>query len=437
MSVLTGVIGWLLGLIELYVLSAALATLALGAIVAVRLRHSAVHVERRLRPSTMSQGEPGHGRLVISNPRFTSGGAFFRRTPPVVLTERIGAVSGASIEIGALPPGEQVTARYQVPTHRRGIVEIGPVRLDRTDPFRLARSKRIAVGVDEAVIAPATHSLGVPRIGSGQLGRHLAAAARRLGVGDFHSLREYVEGDEPRSIHWRASARTDDLKVRQFELPRLSHCTVILDTDSNEFRAARVAASTPTSNRGHDVDAIQDDFERAVSIAASIVVAASTELATRLIALPSIDVAGPTAGHDGLIELARVDLVDGSDRDADNIGDGQTDGLGLVVVVTPSPASALWSAMRARRNPTVTTVAVCTTVAGSQWNLVDGTTIERFLAAWHRLSGVDAPARVTIDWEGTTWGDEPGRPNRPKKPTTMTAEHFAVPSAAEQPSGAV
>lgn len=393
MAAITGVAGYLLGIIELYALAAGLATVAIGAVLVVRLRPGGVRVERRLRPSIMSQGEPGHGRLVIANPDGEGSNRLLRRTPPVVLTERIGAVAAASIEIGALPPGEEVTARYQVPTARRGVVLVGPVRVERSDPFRLARSRRIAVGVDEAVVAPATRSLGVPRVGSGQLGRHLVAAARRLGVGDFHSLRDYVEGDEPRTIHWKASARTDDLKVRQFDLPGLTHCTVILDTDADEYRSA-----------AGDTALAAADFERAVSIAASVVVAAATELSTRLVALPSIDVSGPTAAHDALIELAGVDLVAGTDGDAYSINDDRTDGLGLVVVVTPGPSSPMWAARRSTRDPAITSVAVCVTEAASQWNMVDGTTIDRFVGGWRRLTGVDAPPRTEIDWDADATG---------------------------------
>ncbi len=47
----------------------------------------------------------------------------------------------------------------------------------------------------------------MPELGDGILGRHLLAQSVRLGPGEFHSLREYVPGDEPRTIHWRASAR--------------------------------------------------------------------------------------------------------------------------------------------------------------------------------------------------------------------------------------
>ena len=69
----------------------------------------------------------------------------------------------------------------------------------------------------------------MPSLGQGVLGRHLLALAQRLGPGEFHSLRDYVDGDEPRTIHWRASARSETLKVRQHSVEGLRRCIVVLD----------------------------------------------------------------------------------------------------------------------------------------------------------------------------------------------------------------
>ena len=79
----------------------------------------------------------------------------------------------------------------------------------------------------------------MPELGDGILGRHLLAQSMRLGPGEFHSLREYVPGDEPRTIHWRASARSDELKVRQHSAEGLRRCTVVLDQQVPRGRRPR------------------------------------------------------------------------------------------------------------------------------------------------------------------------------------------------------
>lgn len=71
--------------------------------------------------------------------------------------------------------------------------------------------------------------------------------------GDFYGLREWTPGDSPRLVHWRSSARHDQLLVRQFDRPRHRHVVIGLslvvpsqavpeDFDRLE-KAVRVAAT--------------------------------------------------------------------------------------------------------------------------------------------------------------------------------------------------
>ena len=47
---------------------------------------------------------------------------------------------------------------------------------------------------------------------------------------EFDSLREYVPGDDVRSIDWRASARSRDIVVRTWRPERDRHVLLVLDT---------------------------------------------------------------------------------------------------------------------------------------------------------------------------------------------------------------
>ena len=87
----------------------------------------------------------------------------------------------------------------------------------------------------------------------------------------------YVVGDDLRRVHWAATARHDDLMVRQDELPWQGRATVVIDT--------RAAAHTP------------ETFERAVSAAASVVTAAARRQdLVRLVSLDGAD-SGFAGGH--------------------------------------------------------------------------------------------------------------------------------------------
>lgn len=62
-----------------------------------------------------------------------------------------------------------------------------------------------------------------------QLDGRQAALIRGAGT-EFDSLREYVIGDDVRSIDWRATARTSDVMVRTWRPERDRHVLLVLDT---------------------------------------------------------------------------------------------------------------------------------------------------------------------------------------------------------------
>ncbi|WP_029149302.1 DUF58 domain-containing protein [Microbacterium indicum] len=85
--------------------------------------------------------------------------------------------------------------------------------------------------------------------------RHLASRVRRLreldgstsllvrGQGtEFDSLREYVRGDDVRSIDWRATARSTTTMLRTWRPERDRHVTILIDT--GRTAAARVGDET-------------------------------------------------------------------------------------------------------------------------------------------------------------------------------------------------
>src|SRR5699024_9984886 len=67
----------------------------------------------------------------------------------------------------------------------------------------------------------------------------------------FHALRDYAPGDDRSHVHWRTTARTGKLMVRQFEETRRSHVVVALDdlaehyASDEEFELAVSAAASP------------------------------------------------------------------------------------------------------------------------------------------------------------------------------------------------
>ena len=168
--------------------------------------------------------------------------------------------------LAPLLPGDQVTAGYRIPAARRGVLTLGPLEIERRDQLGLAVAWTIGAGATDVMVAPRTVELSMPALGHGVLGRHLMAQAQRLGPGEFHALRDYIDGDEPRSIHWKASARSEELKVREHTAEGVRRCIVVLDRNEAAY----------------DLDADEDVFERAIVAAGSLVQAGDrTGLTTR------------------------------------------------------------------------------------------------------------------------------------------------------------
>lgn len=370
----TGVLGRVFGVIELYYLCAALAIAAIGGFLSVLLRRPRVTVRRWVRPEVLTAGDVGRVDLVVR----ASG---LGPRPSFELVEAVGADRTARIAVPTTWHGSERSAGYRVPTEKRGVLAIGPLVAIRQDVLGLARSVSRVAGIDELLVAPRAIEFRMPELGHGVLGRHLLAQSLRLGPGEFHSLRPYVPGDEPRTIHWRASARSDDLKVRQYSAEGLRRCTVILDQ--------QVATGD-----GDDED---DAFERAVVAAASIVHSADRAgLDTRFATTAGADLRGPTVSVNTMHHLARVmpDLHEPSPVERD-----PGEGLGLVFVLTPGPESHCWHLLGELRDPTLTLLGVFTEHPGPRRAMcVDGTSIGAMLDSWHALVGPGArPANTTVD----------------------------------------
>ncbi len=220
----------------------------------------------------------------------------------------------------------------------------------------------------------------MPSLGQGVLGRHLLALSQRVGPGEFHSLRDYVVGDELRSIHWRASARSEELKVRQHEAQGVRRCIVVLDRDGDAYPAPLTEADA-------------DVFERAITAAGSLVISADRAgLTTRFVSGGGIDLRGPDVAAHSLRVLAPIDV-------GPSLGDVDRDpgeGLGLLIVVTSSPDSDAWRRTSRISDPTLTRVGVFTMGAASSRLSIDASSIGSFRHGWHRLSGARGLERELV-----------------------------------------
>jgi len=365
------IIGRVFGIVELFVIGAGLGAAVVVAVLVVHLHQPDLTITRWAHPSVLTVGDTGRVDLLVEN----RGNI---RSPRVDLTEPVGTSNTAHMTIAPLRAGDQVTAGYRVPASRRGVLRVGPAELERRDLLGLASFSRLAVGATELTVAPQTFELPMPALGHGVLGRHLLALSQRVGPGEFHSLRDYVVGDEPRSIHWKASARSEELKVRQHEAQGVRRCIVVLDRDGDAY-------PSPVT----DVEA--DVFERAITVAGSLALSADrVGLTTRFVTGGGIDLRGPDVATNTLRLLAPIDLGPALGEIERDPGEG----LGLVIVVTSSPATDAWRRTERLVDPTLTRIGVFTDASDPSRLTVDASTLQRFREQWGRLAGTSSLHRI-------------------------------------------
>lgn len=188
-------------------------------------------------------GERAIGELVASN-------LGRRRSLPVTVEVPVGA-GLAELALPSLARDEKTTREFVIPSGRRGVVPVGPVRTVRADPVGIVRREIVWTDVAELFVHPRT--IGIPSMSTGFVRDLEGQPTRDLSNNDvsFHALREYMPGDERRYIHWKSTARTGTYMVRQFEETRRSHLIVALSLAETDYGNA-------------------DEFEMAVSVAGSL-----------------------------------------------------------------------------------------------------------------------------------------------------------------------
>jgi len=152
--------------------------------------------------------------------------------------------------------GEPVRHRYTVTPSLRGVYAIGPLQAITTDPFGFTRRRHTIVAPEQVLVHPSTemvHDRVLSREWEDPPIRPPISKPWPTGF-EFYGMRQYVPGDDPRRIVWRAFLRTGEVLVREAEQGITDRVLIVLDDD------ARVHTQSDPS----------DTFETAIRAAASL-----------------------------------------------------------------------------------------------------------------------------------------------------------------------
>jgi uncharacterized protein (DUF58 family) len=180
-------------------------------------------------------GQKGAVTLTIGNPG--------RRALRGIVRDAWPPSAGATPDRAAvfIPGGGQVTITTTLVPQRRGDRPGGRVTVRSLGPLRLAgRQASLLVPWSVRVLPPFLSRRHLPEklAQLRQLDGQHRSMVRGAGT-EFDSLREYVVGDDVRSIDWRSSARRTDVMVRTWRPERDRRIIIVLDTGRTS--AGRVA----------------------------------------------------------------------------------------------------------------------------------------------------------------------------------------------------
>lgn len=198
---------------------------------------------------TVAQDRLRKGQELIGRAVATNNG---RRAVRALKIELPLGTEQADIAVPSLRSGKSFTREFQLQTRRREKIVVGPPRTVREDILGLIRRVRSWPESQDVYVYPNfTSALGAL---SGYSRDMEGATSQVITSSDaaFHALRPYESGDDRRHIHWKMSAHTGQLMMRQYLETRRSHHLIVLDLKRENYREA--------------------DFELAVEAAASLAV---------------------------------------------------------------------------------------------------------------------------------------------------------------------
>ena len=372
-GLLTIAVGRLFGLFELFIMGTALITCVVVALLLVTTQKPNIEITRAVDPT-----DPEAGQVIQVELSLLTGS----RIPACDVHEATEEGGRVDISLAPLPSGQVARANYKIATSRRGTLILGPAIVEVADPLGLSRRSKKLGQATEVTVFPQTVDINLPdpKSGAGELVEAIKRAIRHQPTSsEFRSMREYSQGDDPRRINWKVSAKREDLVVNEYETEIAIDTLITLDTRTQSYSA--------------------EGFERAVSVAASFARSISHQTDEDFTKVRfscgshELFVTSPSEATHALKFLAGIDLDDSNVLDRTPRESGQ---LKVDIMIT-GDLDAQWIETTWKHNGSarIVVLIVCEDSPPSsnlppQWFVLSCLQLIDFAANWNSLSSLSA-----------------------------------------------
>ena len=150
--------------------------------------------------------------------------------------------------VAQLSGSQTMMLETTVEAYQRGINHLGPVKLESSAPFGLFRRRVTLSETQQMLVLPRVYPLKRLFLVDGQDAQSTKTRTSRSGQ-DLVGSRPYVQGDSPRMVHWRNTARAGRLMVKETEDQTDQTLQIMFECGDLYGEGETQISSTPSSWR--------------------------------------------------------------------------------------------------------------------------------------------------------------------------------------------
>ena len=216
---------------------------------------------RLVLPEHIFAGQPVRAMVELENEKLTLPSFSLRVEATKTKQAQANAMLETPVYFPYLPKRDRVQQVIPVTFPRRGVYRQEAFRIVTRFPFGFLRKARKLNLKTEALVYPSVDPTTEYRNVLPVLQGAVETVTKGRGQ-DLYGVRDYVHTDSARLVHWKATARSGSLMVREFT--REEDARVLLVLDPHSAAAAEKSSADPLST------ILNDRFERAVALCANI-----------------------------------------------------------------------------------------------------------------------------------------------------------------------